>query len=108
VDAERVWKSGIRQLLDWREAFLEERELLQPFDRERPDFAVLGHIRQQIQCALRERQPVRDGPDTSCVRSLDLEWYRMFACRSCSVASSARANQALLLRIVLSGATGRP
>ena len=59
VDAERVGKRLVGQFLDRREAFLEQRHVLDPLDRERPDLAVLGHVGEQVQPALRVGQAVR-------------------------------------------------
>ena len=42
-----------------RERLLLERDRRDAVDGERPDGLVLGHVRQQVQAALRERQPVR-------------------------------------------------
>ena len=49
VHAERMRKRRVGQLLDRREPLLEQRHFLDAFDRERPHFAVLGHVGEEIQ-----------------------------------------------------------
>src|SRR5207237_1048933 len=59
MHAQRVRKRWVGKLLDWCEVLFEQRELLNAFNRERPDLAVLGNVREQIETALCIRQTIR-------------------------------------------------
>ena len=91
VDAERVGEHVVADRLLRRERLLLERHRGDAIDRERADVLVFGHVGQQIQPALRERQPIRmDHVVLRPARSTPSDsasWRR----GKCSVASSSRA-----------------
>ncbi len=59
MDAQRVRKRFVWQLLDGREGFFEQRELLNPLERERPHLAIFRNVREQVKRALGIRQAIR-------------------------------------------------
>ncbi len=58
MHAERVRKRDVGQIVRRREGFLEQRDVLDAFDREGADLVVLGHVGEEIQTALRVGETV--------------------------------------------------
>src|SRR5262249_47309216 len=59
VHAERMRERFVRQILDGREAFIEQRDLADSFDRKGADLPVFRNMRQEVQTALCVSETVR-------------------------------------------------